>query len=142
MEDRTSHGHCTAPHTADCIIEAWGPDRASCMIEALTALVETFAVVANGPATQVVPLVAGQGNDAEVLVSLLEDVIYNLDVRSVVPVRFHLAETDNGGITGAMEVVGVHEVEAVGPVPKAVSYHGLSMMKHNGSWRCRVLIDV
>jgi SHS2 domain-containing protein len=135
-------GHRTIPHTADCIIEAWGPDQASCLTEALVALVETFAVVPNTPTTRVLPLASGAGGPEDTLVSLLEEVIYNLDVWSVVPVRFHLAEAEDGGVSGDMELVSIDEVEAVGPVPKAVSYHGLSMAPDNGGWRCRVLIDV
>ena len=56
--------------------------------------------------------------------------------------RFHLAETEGGGIAGDMEVVPADKVEVVGPVPKAVSYHELSMAPVEGGWRCRVLIDV
>jgi protein archease len=41
-----------------------------------------------------------------------------------------------------MDVVPADEVEVVGPVPKAVSYHELSMTPVEGGWRCRVLIDV
>jgi hypothetical protein len=52
------------------------------------------------------------------LISLFEDAIYALDVFSVVPVRFHLAETEDGGITGDMEVVPAEEVEVIGPVPR------------------------
>ena len=74
--------------------------------------------------------------------SLFEEVIYALDVFSVVPVRFHLAETEDGGIAGDMEVVPADQVGLVGPVPKAVSYHELSMASDEGGWRCRVLVDV
>jgi SHS2 domain-containing protein len=135
-------GHRLAPHTADCIIEAWGPDRASCLTEALCALVEEFAEVPDAAAVRVLPLAAGPGGAEDALVSLLEDVIYTLDVFSVVPVRFHLAETEGDGFAGDMEVVPVDQAVAVGPVPKAVSYHGLSMAPHEGGWRCHVLIDV
>jgi len=135
-------GHRLLAHTADCIIEAWGTDRASCLVEALLGLVESFAEVPDVVATQLLPLAAAPGGPEDELVSLLEDVIYALDVFSVVPVRFHLAETEGDGIVGDMEVVPADAVEVVGPVPKAVSYHELSMASVEGSWRCRVLIDV
>jgi protein archease len=38
-------GHRLVPHTADCIIETWGPDRAACLTEALLGLLEGFAEV-------------------------------------------------------------------------------------------------
>jgi len=135
-------GHRLVPHTADCIIEAWGPDRASCLTEALKGLVEEFAEVTDPPCTRALPLGAGPGEAEDVLVSLLEDVICTVDVFSVVPVRFHLGETTDGGITGDMEVVPVDQVRITGPAPKAVSYHGLSMSGGAEGWRCRALIDV
>jgi SHS2 domain-containing protein len=131
-----------SPHTADCIIEAWGPDRASCLTEALTALVETFALVPGTPATESLALASEPGDPEDALVCLLEEVIYNLDVRSVVPVGFRLAEIEGGRVAGSMDVVPVDAVKSIGPVPKAVSYSGLSMTPDDGGWRCRVLVDV
>jgi SHS2 domain-containing protein len=135
-------GHRLVPHTADCIIEAWGPDRASCVCEALLGLVESFAAPGDVAASNVLPLSADAGGAEDALVSLLEDVIYGIDVFAVVPVRFHLAETEDGGLAGDMEVVEANGVELVGPVPKAVSYHGLSIQPAEGGWTCHVLVDV
>jgi len=135
-------GHRLVPHTADSIIEAWGPDRAGCLTEALLALVEGFAEIGDDRPTQVMPIGAGPGRAEDELVALLEQVIFNVDALSVVPVRFHLGETDRGGVSGEMEVVPADETVAIGPVPKGVSYHELSMMEGEGGWRCRVLVDV
>ena len=141
-EGTTAAGHRLLPHPADCIIEAWGPDRASCLTEALQAMVNEFAEVPDVPATRVLPLVAQSRGAEDALVSLLEDVMYAVDVFSVVPVRFHLMETEDGDIVGDMEVVPVEQVLVVGPMPKGVSYHELSMAPQGGSWRCHALIDV
>ncbi len=135
-------GHRLIPHTADCIIEAWGPGLASCLTEALCALVEEFAEAPEAVAPRVFPLAAEPGGNEDMLVTLFEEVIYVLDVFSVVPVRFHLTETAGGGVAGDMEVVPVDQVELIGPVPKAVSYHELSMAAYEGGWRCHVLVDV
>jgi SHS2 domain-containing protein len=136
-------GHRFLPHPSDWLIEAWGPDRASCAVEALRALVEGFAEVpSRAEVCSVVPLRAGPGPPDEALVSLLEEVIYELDARGLVPVRFRLAETDDGGFGGEMEAVPLEQVEVVGPAPKAVSYHGLVMTELGGSVRCQVLVDV
>jgi protein archease len=139
---RLPAGHRLVPHTADCIIEAWGPDRAGCLTEALLALVEGFAEIGDDGPTQMVPIGAGPARAEDELVALLEQVIFNVDALSVVPVRFHLGETAGGGIAGEMEVVPADDMVAVGPVPKGVSYHELSMMEGAGGWRCRVLVDV
>jgi SHS2 domain-containing protein len=139
---RHKAGHRVAPHVRDCAIEAWGPDRVSCVNEALRGLVEVFAVVPEPVSSGTVPLSAGTSRAEEELVSLLEEVIYTLDVFSVVPVRFHLAETEDGHIAGDMEVVPIDRVAVVGPVPKAVSYHELSIGARDGVWRCHVLVDM
>lgn len=138
-------GHRLAPHTADCVIEAWGPDRASCFTQALTALVEEFAGLPSGdlPPSEVLPLAAGRLAPEDALVSLVEDVLYAVDALAVVPIRFHLAETGHLGVAGEMEVVPVGEVEPRGPVPKAISYHGLTVERgEGGGWHCRAVIDV
>jgi protein archease len=140
MSDRA--GHRIVPHTADCIIEAWGPDRAGCLTEALLALVQGFAEIGHDHPTQVVPIGAGPGRAEDELVALLEQVIFSVDALSVVPVRFHLGETDRGGVAGEMEVVPADDIVVVGPVPKGVSYHELSMVQGEGGWRCRLLVDV
>lgn len=134
--------HRLLPHTADCIIEACGPDRASCLAQALEGLVQCFAEVPDAAAARPLPLGAAPGGAEDVLVALFEDVIFAMDVFGVVPVRFHLAETEEGGIAGDMEVVKSEQADIVGPVPKGVSYHGLEVGPVEGGWRCRVLVDV
>lgn len=138
----TGAGHQLVSHTADCIIEGWGADRPACMEEALTALVESFAYVPDMPSAEVLPLAATSRSPEEQLVSLMEDVIYTVEVLEVVPVRFHLAETDEGGVAGDMEVVPLSVAEPEGPAPKAVSYHDLAVDRTADGWRCHVLVDV
>lgn len=135
-------GHRLVSHTADCIIEGWGPDRATCTAEALAGLVDVFASVPDAASSTSLPLAADPASPEDQLVSLLEDVIYTVEVLAVVPARFHLSETEGGGLAGDMEVVPLGQVSSQGPAPKAVSYHELSMGRKEGEWRCHVLIDV
>lgn len=138
-----ARGHRIGPHTADCVIEAWGPDRPSCLVEAMEALVALFAEIdPAAPAARVVPVSAEPAPDADLLVSVLEDVITVADVLGSAPVRCHLAERGDGGLAGDMEVVDTRDVVLVGPVPKAVSYHRLEMAEREGTWHCRAVIDV
>lgn len=139
---RSARGHRLLAHTADSAIEAWGPDRVTCLTEAMAALVEVFAESPDPAATRLLPVSVEADSDPDVLVLLLEEVIYIVDVVGVVPVRFHLAETENGGVAGDMEVVDAGEVALVGPVPKGVSYHGLEIGRGDEGWRCRVVVDV
>jgi SHS2 domain-containing protein len=140
--ERAGAGHRLAARTADRTIEAWGPDRVSCLSEAVLALVEVFADLPDAPATSLVPVATRAGSDEDVLVSLLEEVIYVVDVFSAVPVRVHLAEAEDGGVAGDLEVVPARGVGLRGPVPKAVSCHELVAGPVPGGWRCRVLVDV
>ncbi len=135
-------GHRLLPHTSDCIIEAWGPDRIACLTEVIYGLLDEFSERSDRPSSRTLPLAVGPGSDEDVLVSLLEEVIYVLDVFSVLPVRVHLGETEDGGLRGDMDVVPLEEARITGPVPKAVSYNGLSIAQLDGSWRCQVLVDL
>jgi SHS2 domain-containing protein len=123
------------------VVKAWGPDRATCIVEALGGLVETFAAVPDAAATQALPLEAAPGGADDALVSLFEDVISTVDVFGLVPVRFHLAEAEDGGVAGDMEVVPADRVEIRGALPRAVSYEDVAIGRFDGGWRCRVLVD-
>jgi SHS2 domain-containing protein len=118
------------------VIDAWGSDRATCMCHALYALVEGFAEVEDAPASRVVPLSIGPGPDEEVLGALFEEVIDAIDVFSVVPVRFHLTETEDGGVAGDMEVVSAASTTVIAPRPVAVPFGKRSMTNGDGGWRC------
>ncbi len=135
-------GFRLAPHTADCILEAWGPDRVTCLAEAVGALVSVFAEVGDTATTTTLPVVLEPAPTPDLLVELLEEVIYTVDVFGKVPVHVHLAEAEDGGVAGDLEVVEAAEVVLIGSVPKAVSWHGLEIAEHGGTWRCRVVVDV
>ena len=130
------------PQTAGPVIEAWGPDRITCMAEAVGALVSVFADLRDTATTTMLPMVLESAPTPDLLVGLLEEVIDTVDVFEKVPVHVHLAEAEDGGMAGDLEVVDVAEVALIGPVPKAVSWHGLEVGEHGGTWRCRVVLEV
>lgn len=135
-------GHRLRPHTADCIVEAWGPDRARCLAEAVLGLVAVFADVRGAGAAHPVAVSVPAGDDDEVLVRLLEYVIYLVDGFGEVPVTCRLADRADGGVEGRLEVVAAGQVELVGAVPKGVSRSGLRIDGSEGRWRCRAVVDV
>ncbi len=138
-----ARGHRVDDHLGDAVIEAWAPDTAACLGEALMGLADLVAAPAAEPvAVSTHPLATSCDEPEEALVALLEEVIFVLDVAAEVPVRVRLAKADRG-FAGTMEVVPLDAVELAGPAPKAVSYHGLEMRREEGGgWRCRVLIDL
>lgn len=135
-------GHRCAESHARLLIEAWGADEASCLTEALTAVVEDFATSArDAPCTETLPLVAGPGPAAELLVSLVEEVIGTLEVFSVVPVRVHLTETEDGGVAGDLEVVPAGRARPARPGPRAVRPENSSMTRDAAGWSCQLEIE-
>jgi SHS2 domain-containing protein len=134
-------GHRVAPHVADAVLEAWGTSRVACLEEAALALVELFAEAGAVAPRDRIPVSIQADDDEDLLVSLLEEMIYTMDVAGAVPVGVELAE-DAGGVVGFFATVPPEELEIVGALPKGVSRSGLQFAPHRGQWRCRVLVDV
>jgi len=130
------------PHTADVIVSAWAPTAEGCIGEAVRGLVATFVDVTGLAAGSSVPVSFEPAPDAEALVLVLEEVVYLLDTRQVVPVRVELSRTPDGGLQGRWWVVPARSGRPVGSVPKAITRHGLRFGRDNGLWRCAVTVDV
>jgi len=81
--------------------------------------------------------------DEEMLVALLEDVVYAIDALDAVPVGATLQERADGGVSGWLDTIPAASVTEVGATPKGVSRSDLSFAEEKeGLWRCRVEIDV
>ncbi len=134
-------GHRTVPHTADLRIEAWAPTRDGCIRQAVLAAVESFLDVSSAQAahTRVRRLVADRDDD--LLVAVLDEVIYLLDTSGEAPVDLELRDVDDGAdVTFAM--ADASRLEQVGAVPKAVSLNDLRFSHDRHGWRCLVTLDV
>ena len=84
MTTRNDCGFAIRAHTADEIIEAWGPTREVCLEQAARALVATFASIPDPPPPCRADVLDLPGDDAEdLLVTLLEELIYRLDVETL-----------------------------------------------------------
>jgi len=142
--DDPVRGHRTLPHTADVIVEAWGPDRAACLEELVLGTVATFAAVPpEGGSTRTSrPVIVDAPLDEELVVQLLDEVLYLVEVRGVVPVGVDLDDAEDGSVAGFLEVVPVAHVEQVGALPKGCSRSGLVAGPDPAGWRCRVVVDV
>lgn len=135
-------GHRCLPHTADVVIEAWGPTRVACLEQAVAGLVGSVADTAGASLTEPVPVRIEEEADDELLVLLLEEVIYAIEVLDAVPVAAELEELPAGGVAGAFRTVPVGRVRPVGAVPKAISRSGLVFEADGRRWSCRVTVDV
>jgi SHS2 domain-containing protein len=142
MISRPTAGHELLPHTADVMLTAWAPTAEKCIEEAVRALGACFADVRAARPARVVGFVCEPAPNDELLVEVLEEAIYVLDTEDVVPVQVAIARTAHGGLVGDFGVVARSDVPLVGPVPKAVTRHGLRFARHGELWRCEVVIDV
>lgn len=142
LSGRPAVGYRLLPHTADVVVEAWAPTRAACLAEAVRGLVAVFADTAGVAASRSVAFTLDPAGDEELLVRLLEEVIYLVDVDGVVPVDTHVEPAADGGLCGGFDVAPLALGMVIGPAPKAVAWHQLSFARGQAGWVCRVMIDV
>ena len=130
------------PHTADTRIEAWAPTRATCIEAAVRALVATFADVTGMEPADSIEEEFDEPTDEDLLVALLEQVIYLAEVTGEVPVTADLVDEYGGRLAGTFGVVPLEVVEICGPAPKAIALSDLVFEERDNKWRCLVTIDV
>lgn len=134
-------GHRSAPHTADARIEAWAPTRERCVAEAVAALVETFADVSAAPPVATEEFQVPPAPDEDMLVAVLDRVVYLIDTTGQLPVRADVSASD-GGLGVRLEMADPDAVEVTGAAPKAVSLHELRFAADTAGWSCAVTVDV
>jgi SHS2 domain-containing protein len=137
-----AHGHRLEPHAADVIVEAWGATVASCLEQAVLGMVEAFADVGTAAPIQDVPVDLVADDRGELLVALLEEVIFLVEVGGRVPVAAHLEIDDTGHLVGGLGTVPAGAVDTTGALPKGVSRSGLVVEWVDDEWRARAVVDV
>ncbi|MDN0198787.1 archease [Streptomyces sp. S.PNR 29] len=137
---RGESGHRAVPHTADIRIEAWGASRERCLAEAVLGMVECFADVSRVRPTAVDRVRLAEASDEDLLATLLDEVIFRLEVHGQVPVDVE-ADEDDEGLDVCLAVAGLQEVEITGAAPKAVAWHELRIGPDAYGWSCAVTID-
>ena len=136
-------GHRTVPHTADLRIEAWAPTREECLAEAVRGLVDSFAVVAGRTPSGRARRHMTARLDEDLLVAVIDEVIYRLDADGQIPVSVAVRRAPDGGVVVFFALVPVAEAEITGAAPKAASLHDLRCAPDAaGRWWCAVTVDV
>ena len=136
-------GHRMMPHTADLRIEAWAGTREECMAEALRGLVGSFASIAGRQPHRQDSCLMTARSDEDLLVALVDEVIYRLDADGEVPVSVAVRPVLEGGVAVSFALVPVAAAEITGAVPKAASLHELRCAPDAaGRWSCAVTVDV
>lgn len=138
-------GYRVLPHVADVILEAWAPERLGCFEAAVMGLVGAVVDVGDARADRRVEFAVAATSDEDLLVRLLEEVIFLVDAEGRIPVAVTVAEAPEG-LRGWFESVSVEQVEETGALPKGVSRSGVQFACDDRGaetrWRCRVMIDV
>jgi SHS2 domain-containing protein len=128
-----AQGHRSVPHTADLRIEAWAPTREACLAEAVTGLVASFADTAGAEPATTVTANRAAATDEDMLVGVLDEVIYLLDTQRAVPLAVDIEPGANGPHV-RMHLAAVDGIEVTGAVPKAVTLHELRITRGPDGW--------
>jgi protein archease len=134
-------GHRSVPHTADARVEAWAPTRERCVAEAIAALVDAFVDVSRAQPAAREDFQVPPGPDEDMLVAVLDRVVYLIDVTGQVPVTAEVSAAD-GGLGVRLGMADPQSVEVTGAAPKAVSLHELRFAPDEAGWSCAVTLDV
>lgn len=138
---RRGPGHRTVPHTADICVEAWGATREQCLEQAVQGAVEAFVDAAHLTAQKSRSAHLGSVCDEDLLVAVLDEMIYLVDTVGEVPVETTVTARGDG-IDVGFGLVDVRGVTQVGAVPKGVSLHQLRLVEGRNGWSCSVVLDV
>jgi SHS2 domain-containing protein len=139
---RAGRGHRAVPHTADVIVEAWGPDLPACFEEAAAGLAAVYVDAARAREIGRHPVHLGPGPPDALLVDLVEEAIFALDTAPGVPFGAEVSAAQDGGLDVELALADPDTVTATGSVPKAVSRSELAVAAGPGGVRCRFLVDV
>lgn len=138
-------GHQILPHTADLALEAWAPAKGACIAQAVRALVESFADLSAATPGERVTVKVEAVSDEDLLVRVLDEVIYQLEVHGRLPVEVSVEPRLAAQMGSPAEVrfttVPAAQAQLMGTVPKAVARHNLRFTRTQGRWRCHVTVD-
>ncbi|MEU6219560.1 archease [Streptomyces sp. NPDC047022] len=134
-------GHRGVPHTADLRVEAWGATREECLAQAVRGACEAFLDLTGATVARSRDVLVRAGSDEDLLVALLEEIVYRLDTDGEVPVETELSPVP-GGLRAVLGMADAGSLPVTGAVPKAVTLHGLSVVRGADAWTCSVTLDV
>ena len=141
MVRESPRGHRLLPHTADLIVEAWGPDDVTCAEEAARALIEIC--VAGDPDPDAGHWVSRvSGSERDLVRAVLDELLFALDTSVPAPVSVDVDRLDPSEVTIRLGLAARESVQATGAAPKAIVMMPSEQGGPEASWRCRFIIDV
>lgn len=136
-----ARGHRLLPHTADVIVEAWGPDDVACAEEAARGLVELCVSGEPDPGAGNWKATIGTPPPDRVR-AVLDEVIFALDTSELAPVAVHLEPGRDSGVELRLGLAPRDAVRLTGAAPKAIVMLDPESSAGDRSVRCRFIVDV
>ena len=134
-------------HTADAGVVVTAGDREALFAEALRALTDCITEVDRVRLRERRQLRLAADNVELLLVEWLGEVLYRFEVEGFVAAgaRLEIADRSDGGLTLSGEIAG--EPHDPGRHPhkvavKAVTYHGLKLVRQHDGWLAEVIVDI
>jgi SHS2 domain-containing protein len=124
-------------HTAEIELHIEAETREGVFADALTAFAELVSRDEGGESAEHDVSVEA-ADDAGVLVAWLEELVFLAETDDFVPEGVERLEVTNGRLTA--RISGRRDRPA--HLVKAVTYHGLEFVQHDGLWRAKVVLDV
>jgi SHS2 domain-containing protein len=81
-------------------------------------------------------------DDVESLISILEEAIYLIDAKGMVPAAMSLRDRRGGGVRAVFDVIPLEQVKSIGPVPKGIARYALRLDEDESGWLCHIVVDV
>ena len=133
--------HRTVAHTADMRVEAWAPTRETCITEAVLGTVAAFVDTSPAAVAHSRHCRLQGSSDGDLLVAVLDEVIFLLDTVRAVPIDLEVEPLDDG-VDVRFDMVDLGTLPQIGAVPKGVSLYELRFGPERLGWSCSVTLDV
>ncbi len=130
-------------HTADMGIEAWASSLEGVFNETARGL--RALIVGDSPTRGTLQhrVTLAGGDDAELLVAWLNEIIYHFDTTNLVPDSFQIDRIEKGCLQATIRGEKFNpEKHMIERQAKAATYHQLLLEKSAGGWHTRIYIDL
>jgi SHS2 domain-containing protein len=131
-------------HTADTGIEARARSLEGCFARAAAGMFGCFTAPAgSSPAMSSVDLDVSADGYEELMVAWLEELLYQSEVKGLALHDFTVENVSKSRVRGSARGPAFGTgARAVGSGVKAVTRHGLQVLRVGGYWQARVIFDV
>ncbi len=124
-------------HTADIMVQAWGPDYLSALGQAAKAM---FSVLGEAKPDESFEVEESASKRDELVVSLLSRILAECDAREIVASRMEVAEYDEAAARIRVKIFGARS--RARDAIKAVTFHRLEVKEGKGRCTIQVVFDV